>query len=85
MYAGLEVHFYLALRTGASPLTPPFIKRHHQRAERSLKRQIPDIQAELEDSMDTLADLAETLPTTQAQVSDIEKIYDSGRRKVRFA
>ncbi|KAF5321320.1 hypothetical protein D9619_002040 [Psilocybe cf. subviscida] len=57
------------------------LERHHQRAERSIKRQIPDMQGELEDSMDTLTDLAETLPTTQAQVSDIEKIYDSGRSK----
>jgi hypothetical protein len=57
------------------------LERHHQRAERAMKRQIPEMQAELEDSMDTLSDLAETLPTTQAQVSDIEKIYDSGRSK----
>jgi len=36
----------------------------------------------LEDSMDTLTELAETLPTTQARISDIRDAYDSGRAKV---
>lgn len=36
----------------------------------------------LEDSMDTLKELAETLPTTQSQISDIRGAYDSGHTKV---
>jgi len=39
----------------------------------------------LEDSMDTLEELAETLPTTQSQISDIRCAYDSGHAKVRNA
>lgn len=35
--------------------------------------------------MDTLTELAETLPTTQTQISDIRSAYDSGRAKVRNA
>ncbi|KAF8967622.1 hypothetical protein BDZ97DRAFT_1802426 [Flammula alnicola] len=57
------------------------LQRDHQRAERALQRQIPEIKLQLEDSMDALTDLAESLPTTQAQVSDIRDVYDSGREK----
>ena len=39
--------------------------------------------SELDESMETLNELSETLPTTQSQVSDIRVVYDSGREKVR--
>lgn len=45
-------------------------------------QQVPQTKSMLEDSMDTLADLAETLPTTQTQISDIRSAYDSGHAKV---
>lgn len=35
--------------------------------------------------MDVLSDLAETLPTIQAQVDEIRVVYDSGREKVCWA
>ena len=44
--------------------------------------QVPQTKAMLEDSMDTLKELAETLPTTQIQISDIRGVYDSGHSKV---
>lgn len=46
--------------------------------------QVSQIKNDLEDLTDTLVDLAETLPTTQAQVSDIRHAYDSGREKVLY-
>jgi len=57
------------------------LQRNYQRADASLNQQVPQIKKELEMSMDTLTDLAENLPSTNAQVSDIRLIYDSGRAK----
>ncbi|KIM44719.1 hypothetical protein M413DRAFT_360359 [Hebeloma cylindrosporum] len=57
------------------------LQRNHKRAERALKLQVPQTKSMLEDSMDTLSELAETLPTTQTQISDIRGAYDSGRAK----
>ena len=44
---------------------------------------MPQIKENLENLTDSLTDLAETLPQTQAQLSDIRHAYDSGRDKVR--
>lgn len=57
-------------------------QRTQTRAERALRRQAPDIKLELEESMDTLGDLAENLPTIQSQVKTIGDIYESGQEKV---
>lgn len=58
-------------------------KRTQTRAERSLRRQIPGIKRELEESMDALVDLAENLPTVQSQVETIGNVYESGQEQVR--
>jgi hypothetical protein len=44
--------------------------------------QVPHIQNELDQSLEALTDLSETLPTIQSQVTNIRKVYDSGRQKV---
>jgi len=59
------------------------IKRNSKRADRALHSQIPAIETSLEESVDTLSDLAETLPTIQTQVKDIRAVYDSGREKAK--
>lgn len=56
-------------------------QRNYQRADASLKQQVPQIKRELETSMDTLTDLSEALPSTDSQVSNIRRAYDSGRDK----
>ena len=38
---------------------------------------------ELDESMETLSELHDTLPTIQSHVSDIRGVYDSGKKKVR--
>jgi len=59
------------------------LQRNYQRADASLKQQVPQIKRELETSMDTLTDLSETLPSTDSQVSSIRHAYDSGRDKAQ--
>ncbi|KAF8906286.1 hypothetical protein CPB84DRAFT_1770444 [Gymnopilus junonius] len=59
------------------------LQRNYQRADASLKQQVPQIKKELETSMDTLTDLSETLPSTDSQVSRIRHAYDSGRDKAQ--
>jgi len=59
------------------------LQRNHKRTERSLNHQVPQTKSMLEDSMDTLRELAETLPTTQDRISDIRGAYDSGRAKAQ--
>ncbi|KDR80723.1 hypothetical protein GALMADRAFT_241142 [Galerina marginata CBS 339.88] len=60
------------------------LQRNSQRADASLNHQVPQIKKELEISMDTLNDLAENLPSTNTQVSDIRHVYDSGRFKAEI-
>jgi len=60
------------------------VQRNYKRTERSLKHQVPQTKFMLEDSMDTLTELAQTLPTTQARISDIRGGYDSGRAKAQL-
>ncbi len=57
-------------------------QRTQTRAESALRRQVPAIKLELEESMDTLGDLAENLPTIQSQVKTIGDVYESGQEKV---
>jgi ABC-type multidrug transport system fused ATPase/permease subunit len=59
------------------------IQRNARRAERALQTHVPHINSELDESMKVLSDLAETLPTIQAQVADIRVVYDSGRDKAQ--
>ncbi|KJA28078.1 hypothetical protein HYPSUDRAFT_34413 [Hypholoma sublateritium FD-334 SS-4] len=59
------------------------LQRTQTRAERALRRQVPDIKLELEESMDTLGDLAENLPTIQSQVKTIGSVYESGQEKAK--
>ncbi|KAF9006139.1 hypothetical protein BDQ17DRAFT_1389707 [Cyathus striatus] len=53
------------------------------KANYALKTQVPSITQELDNSMATLAELAESLPNIRSQVSDIRKVYDSGRQQAR--
>ncbi|KAF9466093.1 hypothetical protein BDZ94DRAFT_1281112 [Collybia nuda] len=59
------------------------IQLNTRRAERALQTQVPHINSELDESMDVLSGLAETLPTIQAQVDEIRVVYDSGREKAQ--
>ncbi|KAJ7180715.1 hypothetical protein C8R46DRAFT_985743 [Mycena filopes] len=60
------------------------LRRNAQRADQALGKQVSYITQELDSSMQSLTQLAEDLPTIQTQVDDIRKVYDSGRRKVRY-
>ncbi|KAH9479368.1 hypothetical protein JR316_0007958 [Psilocybe cubensis] len=59
------------------------LQRTQLRAQTSLTQQVPQIKKELENAMDTLTDLGETLPIIDAEVSDIREVYDSGRVKAQ--
>ncbi|RXW23869.1 hypothetical protein EST38_g1981 [Candolleomyces aberdarensis] len=59
------------------------LQRNTKRADRAVHHQVPGIHRDLQDSREVLEDLAETLPTVQAQVQDIFDVYESGRQKVR--
>lgn len=43
---------------------------------------MPHINGELDESLNLLSDLADTLPMIQSEVAEIRKVYDSGREKV---
>ncbi|KAJ7577031.1 hypothetical protein C8J56DRAFT_972164 [Mycena floridula] len=60
------------------------LRRNSRRAARSLNTQIPQITTELDESLDALSELTETLPTIRTQVADIRTVYDSGRRKAQL-
>lgn len=57
-------------------------QRNSKRADRALQTQVPHINAELEESMESLTQLSQTLPKIQSQVVDIRLVHDSGREKV---
>ncbi|KAJ3815274.1 hypothetical protein EV368DRAFT_29971 [Lentinula lateritia] len=59
------------------------IKRNSKRADQSLHIQIPAIEASLDESVDTLSELTQTLPKIRTQVQDIRVVYDSGREKAQ--
>ncbi|KAF8916307.1 hypothetical protein CPB85DRAFT_1290794 [Mucidula mucida] len=59
------------------------LRRNSRRADKALTSQIPEITAELDDSMEALSELSETLPTIHNQVADIRAVYDSGRKKAQ--
>ncbi|KAJ3841445.1 hypothetical protein EV361DRAFT_1023527 [Lentinula raphanica] len=59
------------------------IKRNYKRADRALHSQIPAIEKSLEESSNTLTDLAHTLPKIRSQVRDIRVVYDTGREKAQ--
>ncbi|TFK39805.1 hypothetical protein BDQ12DRAFT_681254 [Crucibulum laeve] len=59
------------------------LQRNSRRAERALQNQVPHITTELDESMEALTTLAETLPTIKTQVADIQVMYDSGRAKAQ--
>ena len=61
----------------------PIYKRDSKRADRAAKYQVSQMIRELDESMETLNELHDTLPTIQSHVSDIRVVYDSGREKVR--
>ncbi|KAJ3784846.1 hypothetical protein GGU10DRAFT_16208 [Lentinula aff. detonsa] len=59
------------------------IKRNYKRAERALHSQIPAIETSLDESSNTLSELAQTLPKIRTQAKDIRVVYDSGREKAQ--
>lgn len=61
-------------------------QRNHRRAERdAIRAHLPHIDAELDKSMQVLSDLELRLPVIRSQVAHIQRVYDSGRRKVSVA
>lgn len=80
-FSGLQV------RTPLLPLSPmltPSEQRNAKRADRAMNHQVPNIHSDLQESKEVLEDLSETLPIIQTQVHEINNMYESGRRKVRF-
>lgn len=84
VYIGLQVSLSTASNLPNLIFSPDIPQRNRQRAESSLKQQVPQIQTELETSMDTLSDLKDSLPRTDMEVSHVRKVYKSGRDKVRY-
>ncbi|KAI0032319.1 hypothetical protein K488DRAFT_85991 [Vararia minispora EC-137] len=60
------------------------MKRTHDRArEDALQMHVPTIHRELDASLLVLDDLERRLPLIRAQVSQVRKVYDSGRHKAK--
>ncbi|KIK01499.1 hypothetical protein K443DRAFT_566186 [Laccaria amethystina LaAM-08-1] len=59
------------------------LQRNSKLADRALQTQVPHINAELEESMESLTQLSQTLPKIQSQVADIRVVHDSGREKAQ--
>jgi hypothetical protein len=59
------------------------LQANTDKANYALKTQVPSITQELDNSMATLAELAESLPNIRSQVADIRKVYDSGRQQAQ--
>ncbi|KAJ3528648.1 hypothetical protein NMY22_g9328 [Coprinellus aureogranulatus] len=59
------------------------LQRNTKRADRAMNHQVPNIHNDLQESKEVLEDLAETLPIVQAQVHEINNMYESGRRKAQ--
>ncbi|KAG6821428.1 hypothetical protein H0H93_010152 [Arthromyces matolae] len=59
------------------------IQRNTRRAQRATQTSVPHINGELDESMNVLSDLADTLPTIQSQLAQVRVVYDSGRQKFR--
>jgi len=59
------------------------LQRDSKRADRAVNYQVPQITRDLDESMDALNELDNTLPTIQSHVSDIRVLYDSGREKAQ--
>jgi hypothetical protein len=69
-----------------SPVPHPLssrTQRTHERARNDAQIHIPYIHRELDTSLAVLDDLERRLPLIRAQVSQVRKVYDSGRVKVR--
>ena len=48
----------------------------------TLRTSVPQIDEELAESLRVLADLEARLPAIRTQASQVQRVYDSGRRKV---
>ncbi|KAL1747819.1 hypothetical protein HDZ31DRAFT_31025 [Schizophyllum fasciatum] len=59
------------------------LRRSSRQAERALVQQTPQIQITLQNSLDELEQLEDTLPTVRTRVADIQSAYDSGRKKAQ--
>ncbi|KAF6761622.1 hypothetical protein DFP72DRAFT_879153 [Ephemerocybe angulata] len=60
------------------------LQRNTKRADRAINHQVPNIHRDLQESTEVLEELADTLPTVQTQVKDINSMYDSGRQKAEL-
>ncbi|KIY63580.1 hypothetical protein CYLTODRAFT_425979 [Cylindrobasidium torrendii FP15055 ss-10] len=60
------------------------LRHNSRRADKAASSQIPEIKAELDDAMEALDALSDTLPTIRTQVADIRSVYDSGRNKAQI-
>jgi len=54
-----------------------------RRTHRAMSATVPQINNELDQCVEALSELAETLPRIESQVAAIRLVYDSGRRKAR--
>ncbi|KAG7093680.1 hypothetical protein E1B28_007338 [Marasmius oreades] len=59
------------------------LKRTSRRAGRALNIQVPSISHDLEESLQVLNELNQSLPSIRTQVLEIRSLYDSGRDKAQ--
>ncbi|KAG2128553.1 hypothetical protein DEU56DRAFT_915433 [Suillus clintonianus] len=59
------------------------LKRDTQRVNHALEEHIPFIHEELQNSLVSLEELSHTLPQIRSHVTEIRRIYDSGREKAK--
>ncbi|KAF8630145.1 hypothetical protein AX15_003098 [Amanita polypyramis BW_CC] len=59
------------------------LEQHHMRANQALEYQVPYIDEQLDESERSLAQLDDTLPVVDAQVSETRAMCDSGRKEAQ--
>jgi len=59
------------------------IQRNARRADRAIDIHVPHVNRAIDDALESLSQLEETLPKTRSQVAEIRSVYDSGRVKAQ--
>ena len=62
-----------------------FQRKYRRAGQDTLRTSVPQIDDELAESLRVLAELEARLPAIRTQASQVQRVYDSGRRKVRAA
>ena len=60
-----------------------FQRKYRRAGQDTLRTSVPQIDDELAESLRVLAELEARLPAIRTQASQVQLVYDSGRRKVR--